>query len=84
MFAFLALGAVATAALNGAQRFGASAIAPVVYVLAIIGAAVILAPSLGGTGLVGRLLLHAGDQGKGRYGKQGNDIDKLFHTVSAF
>ena len=48
---FLALGAVATAALNGAQRFGASAIAPVVYDLAIIGAAVLLAPSLGVTGL---------------------------------
>ena len=48
---FLALGAVATAALNGAQRFGASAVAPVVYDLAIIGAAVILAPTLGVTGL---------------------------------
>lgn len=48
---FLALGAVATAALNGAQRFAASAAAPVVYDLAIIGAAVVLAPSLGVTGL---------------------------------
>ena len=48
---FLALGAVATAALNGSQKFGASAMAPVVYDLAIIGAAVILAPSLGITGL---------------------------------
>jgi putative peptidoglycan lipid II flippase len=48
---FLALGAVATAALNGTQKFGASAVAPVVYDLAIIGAAVILAPSLGVTGL---------------------------------
>lgn len=48
---FLALGAVATAALNGSQRFAASAVAPVVYNLAIIGAAVILAPSLGVTGL---------------------------------
>lgn len=48
---FLALGSVATAALNGAQRFAAPAIAPVVYDLAIIGAAVILAPSLGVTGL---------------------------------
>jgi putative peptidoglycan lipid II flippase len=48
---FLALGAVATAALNGGQKFGASAMAPVVYDLAIIGAAVILAPSLGVTGL---------------------------------
>lgn len=48
---FLALGSVATAALNGTQRFGASAVAPVVYDLAIIGAAVLLAPSLGVTGL---------------------------------
>ena len=48
---FLALGAVATAALNGTQRFGASAVAPIVYDLAIIGAAVVLAPSLGVTGL---------------------------------
>ena len=48
---FLALGATATAALNGTQRFAASAVAPVVYDLAIIGAAVILAPSLGVTGL---------------------------------
>ncbi|HEX6132013.1 MAG TPA: murein biosynthesis integral membrane protein MurJ, partial [Actinomycetota bacterium] len=48
---FLALGAVATAALNGVQKFGASAVAPIVYDLAIIGAAVILAPSMGVTGL---------------------------------
>ncbi len=48
---FLALGATATAALNGSQRFAASAVAPIVYDLAIIGAAVILAPSLGVTGL---------------------------------
>jgi putative peptidoglycan lipid II flippase len=47
----LGLGAVATAALNGSRRFGASAIAPVVYNLAIIGAAVLLGPSLGVTGL---------------------------------
>lgn len=48
---FLALGSVATAALNGAQRFGASAIAPVVYNLAIIGGTVILAPSMGAAGV---------------------------------
>ncbi len=48
---FLALGATATAALNGTQRFAASAVAPIVYDLAIIGAAVILAPNLGVTGL---------------------------------
>jgi putative peptidoglycan lipid II flippase len=48
---FLALGATATAALNGTQRFAASALAPIVYDLAIIGAAVLLAPSMGVTGL---------------------------------
>ena len=48
---FLALGATATAALNGTQRFAASAVAPIVYDLAIIGAAVLLAPSMGVTGL---------------------------------
>jgi putative peptidoglycan lipid II flippase len=47
----LGLGAVATAALNGSRRFAASAIAPIVYNLAIIGAAVVLGPSLGVTGL---------------------------------
>jgi len=44
---FLGVSSVATAALNGTHRFGASALAPVVYDLAIIGAAVLLAPSLG-------------------------------------
>ena len=48
---FLGVSSVATAALNGTNRFGASALAPVVYDLAIIGAAVLLAPSLGVTGL---------------------------------
>jgi putative peptidoglycan lipid II flippase len=48
---FLALGSVATAALNGAQRFGASAIAPVIYNLAIIGSVVVLAPSMGAAGV---------------------------------
>ncbi|HXG25506.1 MAG TPA: murein biosynthesis integral membrane protein MurJ [Candidatus Binatia bacterium] len=47
----LALGAVATAALNGTQRFAASAVAPIVYDLAIIGAAIVLTPSMGVTGL---------------------------------
>jgi putative peptidoglycan lipid II flippase len=47
----LGLGAVATAALNGTRRFAASAIAPIVYNLAIIGAAVILGPSMGVEGL---------------------------------
>ena len=48
---FLALGAVATSALNAHRRFAASAIAPIVYDLAIIGAAFLLAPSMGVTGL---------------------------------
>ncbi|HJW23034.1 MAG TPA: murein biosynthesis integral membrane protein MurJ [Candidatus Limnocylindrales bacterium] len=47
----LALGAVATAALNGSRRFAAAAAAPSVYNLAIIGAAILLAPSLGVVGL---------------------------------
>jgi putative peptidoglycan lipid II flippase len=47
----LALGAVATSALNADRRFAASAVAPIVYNLAIIGAAVLLSSSLGVTGL---------------------------------
>ncbi len=48
---FLAMGAVATSVLNAGGRFAASAIAPVVYNLAIIGGALILGPSLGVQGL---------------------------------
>ena len=48
---FLALGALATSVLNAKGRFAASAIAPIVYNLAIIGAALLLAPSLGAVGL---------------------------------
>ena len=48
---FLALGAVATSVLNARRRFAAAAIAPIVYNLAIIGAAVLLVPSMGVTGL---------------------------------
>jgi len=47
----LGLGSVATAALNGSRRFAASAVAPIVYNLAIIGAAVLLGPTMGVTGL---------------------------------
>jgi putative peptidoglycan lipid II flippase len=47
----LGLGAVATAALNGSRRFAASAIAPIIYNLAIIGAALFLGPTMGVTGL---------------------------------
>ncbi|HKG57584.1 MAG TPA: murein biosynthesis integral membrane protein MurJ [Candidatus Limnocylindrales bacterium] len=48
---FLALGSVATSVLNAAGRFAAAAVAPVVYNLAIIGAAVVLAPTFGVEGL---------------------------------
>jgi putative peptidoglycan lipid II flippase len=48
---FLALGSLATSALNAKGRFAASAIAPIVYNLAIIGAALFLVPTLGATGL---------------------------------
>jgi putative peptidoglycan lipid II flippase len=47
----LSLGAVATSVLNARGRFAASAIAPIVYNLAIIGAAWLLTPSLGVVGL---------------------------------
>ncbi len=48
---FLALGSVATSVLNAGGRFAASAIAPISYNLAIIGAALLLAPSMGVDGL---------------------------------
>jgi putative peptidoglycan lipid II flippase len=48
---FLAIGAIASSILNAQGRFAASAAAPVVYNLAIIGGALILGPSLGVTGL---------------------------------
>jgi putative peptidoglycan lipid II flippase len=47
----LALGAVATSALNADRRFAASALAPIVYNLGIIGGAVFLSGPLGVTGL---------------------------------
>jgi putative peptidoglycan lipid II flippase len=48
---FLALGAVASSALNAHNRFAAAAFAPIVYNLAIIGAAFILTPTFGVNGL---------------------------------
>lgn len=48
---FLALGSLVTSVLNARGRFAASAIAPIVYNLAIIGAAVGLTSSFGVTGL---------------------------------
>jgi putative peptidoglycan lipid II flippase len=56
---FLAAGAVATSALNANNRFGAAALAPLVYNLAIIGAALWLAPSMGTTGLALGVVLGA-------------------------
>jgi putative peptidoglycan lipid II flippase len=47
----LSLGAVATSALNAEGRFTAAAAAPIVYNLAIIGAAVLFGPSMGVTAL---------------------------------
>lgn len=59
---FLALGSLATSVLNSRGRFAASAIAPIVYNLAIIGGAILLAPGLGVTslaiGVVAGSLLH--------------------------
>jgi putative peptidoglycan lipid II flippase len=48
---FLAMGAVATSVLNAGGRFAASAVAPIVYNLAIIGGALLLGPRLGVDGL---------------------------------
>jgi len=45
------MGAVATSVLNAGGRFAASAIAPIVYNLAIIGGALFLAPTFGIAGL---------------------------------
>jgi putative peptidoglycan lipid II flippase len=48
---FLSLGAVATSVLNAGGRFAASALAPIVYNLAIIAGAFVLGPTLGVDGL---------------------------------
>ncbi|MEO5883892.1 MAG: murein biosynthesis integral membrane protein MurJ [Candidatus Limnocylindrales bacterium] len=48
---FLSMGSVLTSVLNARGRFAAAAVAPIVYNVAIIGAALILAPSMGVTGL---------------------------------
>jgi putative peptidoglycan lipid II flippase len=47
----LALGSVATSVLNAEGRFAASALAPIVYNLGIIGGALFLRPSIGMAGL---------------------------------
>jgi putative peptidoglycan lipid II flippase len=48
---FIGMGAVVTGLLNSYGRFGVPALAPLVYNLGIIGAAVVLAPTLGVEGL---------------------------------
>jgi putative peptidoglycan lipid II flippase len=62
----LALGAVASSVLNARGRFGAAALAPILYNLAIIGGAVFLGPWLGveslAIGVVIGALLHLGIQ----------------------
>lgn len=47
----LAMGSVATSVLNAGGRFAASAVAPIVYNLAIIGGALILSPTFGVEGV---------------------------------
>ena len=47
----LALGAVATSVLNAQGRFAAAALAPIAYNVAIIGGVLLLAPSMGVTGV---------------------------------
>lgn len=54
---FLALGAVATSLLNAKGRFAASAIAPIVYNLAIIAGAIVLGPAMGVAGLAVAVVL---------------------------
>ena len=48
---FVGMGAVVSGLLNSYGRFGVPAVAPLVYNLAIIAAAVVLAPTLGVEGL---------------------------------
>lgn len=54
---FLALGSVATSVLNAVGRFGVAAVAPVVYNLAIIAAALVLAPRFGVQGLAAGVVI---------------------------
>lgn len=55
----LGLGSVATAVLNVQGRFAASALAPILYNLGIIGGAVVLTPILGAQGLAVGVVLGA-------------------------
>ena len=56
---FLALGSVATSALNANGRFASAALAPLVYNLAIIFGAVVLVPVMGTVGLAVGVVLGA-------------------------
>ena len=56
---FLAAGAVATSVLNAKGRFGAAALAPVVYNIAIILGALLLVPVLGVAGLAVSVVIGA-------------------------
>lgn len=56
---FLAAGAVATSVLNAKHRFAAAAMAPVSYNLAIVVATILLAPTLGVTGVAIGVILGA-------------------------
>lgn len=56
---FLALGAVATSVLNARSAFGASSVAPLIYNVAIIAAALFLAPAIGIDGLAIGVVLGA-------------------------
>jgi putative peptidoglycan lipid II flippase len=56
---FLAAGAVATSALNARGRFGAAAVAPLVYNIAIILGAIVLVPLFGINGLAFSVVLGA-------------------------
>jgi putative peptidoglycan lipid II flippase len=54
---FLALGAMATSVLNAHGRFPASAVAPIVYNLVIIGGTLLLGPGFGVTGVAVAVVL---------------------------
>jgi putative peptidoglycan lipid II flippase len=54
---FLALGSVATSLLNAHGKFAASAIAPIVYNLAVIAGTLLFAPTFGVTGVAASVVL---------------------------
>jgi putative peptidoglycan lipid II flippase len=56
---FLAAGAIATSVLNSRERFGAAALAPLVYNIAMIVGAIVLVPAYGVAGLAYGVVLGA-------------------------